>query len=39
MVKEDKLQLLRDILLIDDREVARAVHDRIETISETLEKR
>ena len=39
MVKEDKLQLLRDILLIDDREVARAIHNRIETIAETLEQR
>jgi hypothetical protein len=39
MVEEDKLQLLRDILLIDDREVARAINDRIQTISETLEKR
>lgn len=39
MVKEDKLQLLRDILLIDDREVAHAIHQRIEVIAETLEKR
>ncbi len=41
MVKEeeDKLQLLRDILLIDDREVARAVSQRLDTISEILEKR
>ncbi len=40
MVEEkDKLQLLRDILLIDDREVARAISERLETISETLEKR
>ena len=39
MVKEDKLQLLRDILLIDDREVAHAIHQRIESIAETLEKR
>lgn len=41
MVKEeeDKLQLLRDILLIDDREVARAVSQRLDSISEILEKR
>ena len=39
MAKEDKLQLLRDILLIDDREVAHAIHQRIESIAETLEKR
>ncbi len=39
MVEEDKLQLLRDILLIDDREIANAIHQRIEAITETLEKR
>lgn len=39
MVEEDKLQLLRDILLIDDRQVAEAIHQRLETISETIEKR
>ena len=41
MVKEDehKLQLLREILLIDDREVARAVAQRLDTISDTLEKK
>ncbi len=39
MVKEDKLQLLRDILLIDDREVANAIHRRLETITETLDKK
>lgn len=41
MVKEEenKLQLLREILLIDDREVARAVSKRLDTLSETLEKR
>jgi hemerythrin len=39
MVKEDKLQLLRDILLIDDREVAHAIHKRLETITETLEQK
>lgn len=40
MVEEkDKLKLLRDILLIDDREVARAINDRIDLISDTLEKR
>ncbi|GHC43158.1 cell envelope biogenesis protein OmpA [Ulvibacter litoralis] len=38
MVEEDRLQLLRDILLIDDREVAHAINQRIEKISETLEK-
>ncbi len=35
--KEDKLQLLRDILLIDDRILADAVNQRVETISETIE--
>jgi hypothetical protein len=41
MVKEDdnKLKLLREILLIDDREVARAVSQRLDTISETLDQR
>tara|TARA_R110002124_G_scaffold17532_3_gene73191 strand:+ start:41400 stop:42230 length:831 start_codon:yes stop_codon:yes gene_type:complete len=40
MVKDDdKLQLLRDILLIDDRQVADAINQRIEVISETIEKR
>lgn len=41
MVKEEenKLKLLREILLIDDREVARAVSQRLDTITETLEKR
>ena len=41
MAKEDdqKLQLLREILLIDDREIARAVSQRLDTISETIEKR
>jgi len=41
MVKEDenKLKLLREILLIDDREIARAVSQRLDTISETLDKR
>lgn len=38
MVKEDeKLQLLRDILLVDDRTVADAITQRIETITETIE--
>ncbi len=37
--EEEKLQLLRDILLIDDREVARAVNQRLDTITELLEKR
>lgn len=40
MVEEkDKLNLLRDILLIDDREVADAISQRLETLTETLEKR
>ena len=39
MVEEDKLQLLRDILLIDDRQVAHAIHQRIEEIADTIEKR
>ena len=39
MVEEDKLQLLRDILLIDDRQVAEAIHQRLEAISETIEKK
>ncbi len=40
MVKDDdKLQLLRDILLIDDRQVAHAINKRIEFITETIEKR
>lgn len=41
MVKEDenKLKLLREILLIDDREVARAVSQRLDTLTETLEKK
>jgi hypothetical protein len=39
MVEEDKLQLLRDILLIDDRQIADAITQRIDTISETIEKR
>lgn len=37
--EEDKLKLLREILLIDDREVARAVSKRLDTISDTIEKR
>jgi hypothetical protein len=36
-VEEDKLQLLRDILLVDDREVASAVNQRLEIITETIE--
>ncbi|MFT4849044.1 MAG: hypothetical protein ACI83B_001582 [Sediminicola sp.] len=32
MVEEDKLQLLRDILLIDDRQVTHAFHQQIKTI-------
>jgi len=37
--QEDKLQLLREILLVDDREVASAVNKRLELITETIEKR
>ncbi|MBW2938491.1 cell envelope biogenesis protein OmpA [Aureisphaera sp. CAU 1614] len=40
MVKqEDKLQLLREILLIEDREIAHAINERLETISKTLEEK
>lgn len=40
MVKqEEKLQLLRDILLTDDRRVADAISQRIDTISNTIEER
>ncbi|MEP2937596.1 MAG: cell envelope biogenesis protein OmpA [Gilvibacter sp.] len=40
MVEEkEKLRLLREILLIDDRQVADAINQRLEKISETLEKR
>lgn len=35
--QDNKLQLLRDILLIDDRQVAEAINQRIETISQTIE--
>ncbi len=38
MVEQDeKLQLLRDILLIDDRQVANAINDRIDAITHTIE--
>lgn len=37
--EKDKLKLLRDILLIDDREVAHAINKRLDLISDTLEKR
>lgn len=37
--EKDKLSLLRDILLIDDRQVADAISKRLDTITETLEKR
>ena len=37
--EKDKLNLLRDILLIDDREVADAISKRLDTLTETLEKR
>lgn len=35
--QEDKLQLLRDILLIDDRQVAEVINQRIEAISQTID--
>ncbi|EDM45536.1 OmpA/MotB [unidentified eubacterium SCB49] len=35
--QEDKLQLLRDILLIDDRQVADAISERLKTVTKTLE--
>lgn len=35
--EEEKLQLLRDILLIDDRQVADAINQRIQVISDTIE--
>lgn len=35
----EKLQLLRDILLIDDREVADAISQRLDSITETLNKK
>ncbi|MFT7073565.1 MAG: hypothetical protein ACJAX3_002563 [Patiriisocius sp.] len=34
---EEKLQLLRDILLVDDRHIANAIIQRIKEISESLE--
>ena len=37
--EEEKLQLLRDILLIDDRQVADAINKRIDLISDTIETR
>lgn len=37
--EEEKLQLLRDILLIDDRQVADAINRRIDLISETIDKK
>ncbi|RDK88359.1 cell envelope biogenesis protein OmpA [Marinirhabdus gelatinilytica] len=40
MVKEeDKLQMLRDILLVDDRQVANAVNQRLDVITQTIEER
>lgn len=40
MVKqEDKLKLLREILLIEDREIAHAINERLETITKTLEEK
>jgi hypothetical protein len=35
--QEDKLQLLREILLVDDREVASAVNQRLEVIAQVIE--
>ena len=37
--QEDKLQLLRDILLTDDRQIADAITQRVNTISKTIEER
>ena len=37
--KEEKLQLLRDILLIDDRQIADAVNQRLDLLTETLEQK
>jgi len=37
--EEDKLRLLRDILLVDDRQVANAVNQRLDVITETIEQR
>lgn len=37
--EEDKLQMLRDILLVDDRQIADAVNQRLNIIAETIEKR
>ncbi len=37
--QDEKLQLLREILLIDDREIASAVNERLEVISETIERK
>ena len=37
--QEDKLQLLRDILLTDDRLVADAITQRVDTITKTFEER
>lgn len=40
MVEEkDRLQLLREILLIDDRQVAQAINKRLDVITDTLDKR
>ncbi|MBL4664005.1 MAG: cell envelope biogenesis protein OmpA [Flavobacteriaceae bacterium] len=38
-VQDDKLQLLREILLVDDREIASAVNQRLDLITETIEQR
>lgn len=35
--EEEKLQLLRDLLLVDDREVASAVNEKLEEIASTIE--
>ncbi|GEQ85079.1 hypothetical protein ULMS_05870 [Patiriisocius marinistellae] len=35
--QEEKLQLLRDILLIDDRQVANAINERIDAITQTID--
>jgi len=37
--EQDRLQLLREILLIDDREVARTINDRLQVITDILDKK
>lgn len=35
--EEEKLQLLRDLLLVDDRQIANEVNEKIEAIAQTIE--